>query len=557
MSAEARPAPKPSAAGLSPFRLAWDLLTNVKFALVLVGLALLASFLGVLIPQMPAPMRDNAAARSAWLEIQRDDFGPLTTPMERLELFELFQSAWFIGLWVVIIVAVTVCTVSRFRPTARSIHRPPVSVPERFFETARYRAATALPVDSAKVEHALRRRRYSVRHADGGGDGTYLFADRYAWSAYGTFVSHLALLILLIGGVLTVVAGFDETLALAETTAPTPVFREPGPNQLFVRMVDAVEGVDAAGNVVDYRSRLEVRRGDETITCVSTVNDPCRAFGYRLHQAAFFDDVARVRIEAPDGRLLYDDVVDFDSEVTLLPVLRVTGADGHVLADQEIPQMAIDDGETESRDDDLAIANLVFPTSESDVIALSVAWRHEGGDLVVVVGGPGIAPTRLNAGSEMQAGGLTIARTGSRAVPAREILDFPGAIDGRAVLQMPADAEGKPYLYVAGLGSENATIPAGETYQSEAGYRFTFAGRVEASGINIRRDPGDTFIWVAVGMAMVGLGITFYVPRRRLWVKVAGDRAMFAGLAERTARYDRELRKLALELERAGPAKGP
>ena len=67
MAAGAQPAPRARGGQFSPFRAIWDLLTNVKFALLLVGTALAACMLGVLIPQMPGPMQDNAAARSAWL----------------------------------------------------------------------------------------------------------------------------------------------------------------------------------------------------------------------------------------------------------------------------------------------------------------------------------------------------------------------------------------------------------------------------------------------------------------------------------------------------------
>ena len=74
-------------------------------------------------------------------------------------------------------------------------------------------------------------------------------------------------------------------------------------------------------------------------------------------------------------------------------------------------------------------------------------------------------------------------------------------------------------------------------------------GRVEASGVSVRRDPGDTFIWLAVGMAIVGLAITFYVPRRRLWVKVTDSRTYLAGVAERTTRFGRELRFMGASLE--------
>ena len=48
-------------------------------------------------------------------------------------------------------------------------------------------------------------------------------------------------------------------------------------------------------------------------------------------------------------------------------------------------------------------------------------------------------------------------------------------------------------------------------------------------------------------MAIVGLAITFYVPRRRLWVKVTTAGAL-AGVAERTTRFGRELRLLGAAL---------
>jgi hypothetical protein len=49
-------------------------------------------------------------------------------------------------------------------------------------------------------------------------------------------------------------------------------------------------------------------------------------------------------------------------------------------------------------------------------------------------------------------------------------------------------------------------------------------------------------------MAMVGLALTFYLPRRRLWVKVTPTRVSMAGMAERTARFSREMRLLGHEL---------
>src|SRR6266540_2775428 len=93
-----------------PLRWLWHGLTSVRFALGLIGFLALSSLLGVVIPQVPAPMRDNPAAISAWLNLQHDRFGFLATPMERLGLFEVFRTYWFAGALGLLVASVCVCT---------------------------------------------------------------------------------------------------------------------------------------------------------------------------------------------------------------------------------------------------------------------------------------------------------------------------------------------------------------------------------------------------------------------------------------------------------------
>lgn len=553
MSAPARPAAAPlRPGGLDPLRFLWQLLTNVKFALLLVGLAVVAGLVGVVVPQVPAPMRGNAAARSAWLELQREDFGAFTGPFDRLGLFDVFHSWWFTGLWAVIIVAVTVCTVSRFLPTWRTVHRPPRTVGDRYFETAHHRASFTHEGGAQAVERLLAKRRYRVERVKSEEGAEYLFAERFAWSHYGTFLSHLALLLLLVGGLLTVFAGFDRTLVIAETTPPAPVLDEPGPGQLFVRVSDAVRGVDESGNVIDYRSFLEVRRGDEIVKCTTTVNDPCSAFGYRFHQAAFFDDIGRLRINAPDGRVLYDDVIDFENRTTAVPRLRVTDGKGAVVFDEDVPQAGTDPGERPGPEDDVALGAVAFPDPAGGraFVSLPVAWRVVDGELRVLLVTGDVPEGVLAPGTTATAGGYRVEFREARSIPAMRVDDMPGATseDRTVVVQMPSGRDGEPYLFVSGIDSDNVELIEDQPLRTPGGYTYTFAGRIEAAGLSVRRDPGDTFIWVAVGMAMVGLSITFYVPRRRLWAKVTPNRTYLAGMAERTTRFGRELRLMGADL---------
>lgn len=536
--------------GLDPLRWAWQLLTNVKFALVLVGLALVAGMTGVVLPQVPGPMRANPAARSAWLELRRETYGPLTGPMDALDLFDVFHSAWFNGLWVLIIVAVTVCTVSRFRPTWRAVQRPHRIVADAYFERAHHRADFTHEGGTPAIEALLRRRRYRVEKVARRDGATYLFADRFGWSQYGTFLSHLALLMLLIGALLTTMAGFDRTLVIAETTPAAPVFRDPGPGQLFIRMVDANRGLDEKGNIIDYHSIVEVRRGDEVKTCKTTVNDPCHAFGYKIHQAAWFNDIARLRIEAPNGQLLYDDVVDFDSQTAVVPFIRVTTAEGRLLFEQQLPQMATDLGVSPGREDDSALAVLVFPESPGAEarVTYAVAWFFRDGQMHLTLSGPDLALGSLTPGELASTGSYRVEFIEAQAIPALTIGDMPGAMGDEVTIQMPTGGDGAPYLLINGISFDPLVLRQDTPVENEEGYSYTFRGQIEASGVSVRRDPGDTFIWIAVAMAMVGLAITFYVPRRRLWVKVTPTRTHMAGIAERTTRFSRELRLLGHEL---------
>ena len=533
-----------------PLRIAWGLLTNVKFALLLISTVVVGGFIGTVVPQLPAPMRSNLAARSAWLELQRLEYGRFTDTMYRLGFFDVFHSWWFTGLWAVILIAVTVSTVSRLRPIVRSVHRPQRIVADRYFESAHHRADFSHTGTVAAVESQLRMRHYTVeltRQRDG---ATYLFAHRYLWSQYGTVVSHLALIMLMVGALLTRFAGFDTTLALAEDTPGAPVFNGAPANQIFVTMLDAHRGSDEAGNIIDFHSMLEVRRGDDVVTCKATVNDPCKAFGYRFHQAAFFDDIARLRVVGPSGAVLYDNLVDFNTENTVVPRVSVREPGGALVFNGPLPQLGTDAGDPATRADDVAVGILAFPRTPggdpADGLGLPVAWRVADGTLNVALDAGSFVP--LQAGWAVALQGFSITLEGVSTIPAILVRDMPGASDGQATVQMPYDTGGQPYLTLSGTDDDTIFLAAGRPVTTTGGYTYTFNGQVDASGINIKRDPGDTFIWLAVGMAMLGLGMTFYVPRRRLWVKVTAERTYLAGLAERSTRFGRELRLLGADL---------
>ncbi len=64
-----------------------------------------------------------------------------------------------------------------------------------------------------------------------------------------------------------------------------------------------------------------------------------------------------------------------------------------------------------------------------------------------------------------------------------------------------------------------------------------------------KRDPGQGLVWIAFGLLIAGITISFYRPRRRVWTRVAPDGRL--GIVWRSDRYvdvEREFGRLLDQL---------
>jgi cytochrome c biogenesis protein len=78
------------------------------------------------------------------------------------------------------------------------------------------------------------------------------------------------------------------------------------------------------------------------------------------------------------------------------------------------------------------------------------------------------------------------------------------------------------------------------------------------TGIVAKQDPGQGLVWLAFACLIVGLALTFYFPRRRVWARIEpGDRLRLAWSSDRYVSVDRELGGLIDDLvavRRPGPS---
>ena len=543
---------------MNPLRAVWWLVTNVRFAILLLVLLVVVSLVGVLVPQMPANVRGDSFLEEEWIATQEDRFGVLTEPMDALGIFDVFHQRWFALLLAVTVASTGAYVVSRFPGIWQTITRPRKRVPDRYFEMAPHRVSVDATVDAARLAEALEARRYRVETM-AEGDATYVFADRFQWAQLGTLLTHAAIIVFMLSAVVSRVDAFSSPLFLAEG-GTLPVFPVSDPDQIQVEVTNVHSEFAADGQPLDYRTDMVIyRRGEEAMRCSSTVNSPCSYDGYRFYQAAYFGFGAQVQVrDAATGNVIYDETLAL-SERAPAPRTsrhrRRSSASGRTRAPHRRRR---DAGRRLQR-------------------ARSSSWRagerlRSGRRARPTKSSSSSPPAktpcapRLSEGQIETSGGLDVSYVGTEGVPSFVVPDFPlpesvgeGA-SGEALLQMTnvvygtdetsegdtdaANVQGDPRLTIIGLEPQPVVLGPGDSATID-GLEYTFEGQREFAGIDVRRDRSDMLVWLGAGATVIGLMITFWVPRRRLWAKITATRLSLAGQAPSHADYTRELADLA------------
>lgn len=138
-------------------------------------------------------------------------------------------------------------------------------------------------------------------------------------------------------------------------------------------------------------------------------------------------------------------------------------------------------------------------------------------------------------------------------------MTIPGSAVGLLlVLQKTADGIG--VLAITGLGPTATpddsnllfvrALGLGEMSEPYTTGNFTIGWKSAGAftGMVIKRDPGQNFIWIAYGSLILGLTLSFYFPRRRVWARLDGERLELAMSADRYVDVEREFGQLTDEL---------
>lgn len=258
--------------------------SSVKLAIALLIIISVASILGTIIPQQEAA--DEFIHR----------LGPgMASVFDKLQLFDIFHSFWFLGLIVLLAVNLIVCSLNRLPVHWKLFHHRPDPDAGDSFEN--------LPADriilverpfheeTERIETLLKKRYKGVRRTDKE-SASFLTGEKGNFSIFGVYLIHVSVLMILAGVITGFLLGFDAYVEVAEGESVDTVQMKGGKG---LKKLDFTMRCDRFtidyyedGTPKLYQSDLAFLRNDNILYQGPVlVNHPASFEGIRFYQANY------------------------------------------------------------------------------------------------------------------------------------------------------------------------------------------------------------------------------------------------------------------------------
>ena len=451
----------------------WVQLTSMRTALLLLLALALVAIPGSLLPQRPvAPIRvsDWKAANPA-----------VADAYEALGLFDVYGSAWFAAVYLLLTVSLIGCIVPRIQVYAKALRQPPPRTPKRLDRLSA--SASGLSTLSAEdalaaAEGVLKAKKFRVRR-----DGDSVAAERGYLREFGNILFHLSFALMLVGvawntlwsykGEVIVVEGqaFSNNLTQYDDFSAGGSFT-PANLQPFTIWVDRFTAKFETGDVQRGAARVfeadvRIAHGDgATESATIEVNHPLVVDGTQVHLIGH-GYAPVVTVTDPQGNTAYQGPVVFlpqDGNFTSLGVIKAPDARPNFLGFEGffLPTAVVDEQGPHS----------VFPDALAPELFVNV-WTG--------------APRQETGRPESV---------------------YSLAKDG---LEQMKTADGKIVTFRIAPG-QAIDLPDGSSLSFDDWRRWT--------KLQVSNEPGQWLVIGSVLLAVVGMLLSMYIRPRRLWLRV-------------------------------------
>ena len=408
------------------------------------------------------------------------------------------------------------------------------------------------------------------------GDTLWLRGDKGRYQKWGYISVHAALLVILIGGWMSVQFGFRGNMAVPEGGKESEISFLKGTSVEYLKMPFEIRCDDfsinffSTGAPSEFRSTLTIiENGKEVMTKDIIVNEPLYYKGVRIYQASFGDGGSKVTLNL----------------FRLNKKGNVDTVHGQIYTMFEDPYS---DVSLEFKDfRPYNIENMAAAGEPKD-------FKDMGPSVDFIVRGKGLTPVLVRsfmepftANGQNQGSFMMVSRTGD----ARDFesyslgLDFSDPREWQLfqsfIHHMPAQPAATQ------KEAQDANLKAFRTALREVygdnrpdnlpmlGNRVMQALRVLPdmpwpfvpvlvdyeqayyTGLQLAKDPGMDVVWVGSAILVLGLCIMFYVAHRKVWIKLADDgngqvKVEVTGLSNRNpVAFEKEFEDLEQQIKAA------
>ncbi len=229
-------------------------------------------------------------------------------------LDDMFHTPWFLALLTLLALNIIVCTIERFPPKWRALLKDQDIKDLRFIDRLSNRDVFTAKEDKEGVKERLvrilRKRGYKVKVAPSD-DNCSIYAWRGVVGRFGADVTHVSLILILLGAIVGNFYGYKDFKALyvgGKMAVPNADFE--------LRLDDFWIDYYDSGQIKQYNSRLTViEDGKEVLTKQIWVNEPLYYKGIRFYQASW--GTAWDRVEVAQVALKRADKDDIDKPVLI------------------------------------------------------------------------------------------------------------------------------------------------------------------------------------------------------------------------------------------------
>ncbi|WP_291474409.1 cytochrome c biogenesis protein ResB [Corynebacterium sp.] len=509
---------------------AWQWLTRMRTALVLLFLLALGAIPGALLPQRSL----NSANVDSYLEAN----GKIAEIYDKLGLFDVFSSTWFAAIYVLLFVSLIGCILPRSIDHWKALRKLPPAAPKRLDRMPNHISGTVdMPAEQVQKEVSARFRRWTggATEADKDRAGKWSYsAEKGYLREFSNLVFHLSLVGILVSvlvgrmvyyeGQVIVVAGTENSqfcntaVANFDSMRYGPTFDGTTLTPFCVNVKNFNADYLPSGQATDFSSDIDYAAGDDALKPVDEwdhttlkVNHPLTINGDRVYLQGH-GYAPTFTVTWPNGETRTETIQFRPDDLTYFL------SSGALKMD---PPAGMYPDLQERRQNQLAIQGLFAPTAEfSGENNALLSSRFPAMDDPAVAIDIYRGDTGLDSGTGQDI--FTLSQT---------------------------------QLHNGSLQKlDRVNLHQGEDVTLDDGTKISFDGAKEFVNLQVSRDRTEIFVLGFALLMLISLVGSLTIKRRRFWVRVTdkGDGTSLleiAGLARTdSAGWGREFNRVSEEL---------